>query len=179
MMSQLSFKLAYEAQTSAAQKVYDAVPMVESWSHPQIIAEMARNGQSLDYRVMAGCLNNLVRAGLVQEVIKGYFRRLPVRPQPKPAATPAIKPAAPIEQVKEPVMTKPAAPITTAAAPTAKQTPMDILGALAVRAAMLGKQAHELSTDIENAALALQEQQETNEKDMEKFRQLQALLKGM
>lgn len=164
MMNHLAFRLAYDNQTSAAQKVYDAVPIIESWSQAQIIAEMNRVGVSLEYRVMGGCLNNLVRSGLIQEVIKGYFRRLPVRPAP----TQQPKPVAPIESKKEEIMTQ----AMPAAKPAVKQSPLEILASLATR-------AKELTADIENAALAIQDQLEATEKDMEKFRQLQALLKGM
>lgn len=155
------FKAKFEGLNTAARKVYNAVPISEPWDISQILRELERSQGRMDYRVVHGCLTVLTDIGLVIETEKEY-RRTPVRERTEKTPEPKEEPVMKIE-------TKPAAP---AAAIEATQSPMDILAGLASRLIALGN-------DFETAALTIQAQHEAREKDMEKFRQLQALLKGM
>ena len=155
------FNARFESLNTAARKVYNATPISESWDIAQIIRELERNLSRMDYRVVHGCLSALVDNGLVIESARGEYRRTPVRERAAPAT--------PIEVKEEPVKNVPPPAMPAA---VAKLSPLDILASLAVR-------AKDLTADIESAALAIQEQLEATEKDMEKFRQLQAILKGL
>lgn len=160
------FQALFEGINSAARKVYNATPISETWDVAALSRELERTTGRMDYRTAHGCLAHLVEVGLVLEPTHGMYRRTPVR-------TPEMKtpePKEPNAMTQAFTQAKPqAVPVV---APVAKVSPMDILGALAIR-------ARDLQTDIENAALAIQEQLDANEKDMEKFRQLQTILKGL
>ena len=105
-----------------------------------------------------GCLNKLLDLGLVSEVSHGQFKRVNIREkQPQQADDDQYQP-----EIERPTMT----------IKTQTQNPIDRLSSLA-------KRLRDLATDMETAALDLAEQSEKNEKETEKMRQLQALLKSL
>ncbi len=74
-----------EGQTTAAQRVFKAVPKQEFWSLGQISNEMERVAKhNMTKSEISGCLRCLVEAGLVVEAGQLTFRSN-VKP-PKPAA---------------------------------------------------------------------------------------------
>lgn len=74
MLSPIKFRTALAGMTSVAQKVYEAVPIQETWPNSSIHTEMKRRGMSYDYSVLGGCLKTLVQAGLIKESTQGFTR---------------------------------------------------------------------------------------------------------
>ncbi len=191
MMSQSRFNLIYSGMTSIARKVYAVVPMRERWQVGQIIAEFQRSGQSADYRVIAGCLNTLIAAGLVHEPRKGEFSREPIRvPSAVNASTvdaAAVAQAAiattvivpPSKSIKETMQPKTQLPATSPTVAKPKDSPVDKLGLLAQRANGTANLLKELASEIGDAAIEIQEMLETNDLDVQKMKQLQSLLKSL
>jgi hypothetical protein len=163
MMSQARFQAMYSGMSTIARKVYDAVPIAAHWNPGQVVGELSRTGSNIEYRTVAGCLSSLIDAGLVQEPVKGYFCREPVREKLPPPKKDPMKPTAP-------------APAVTPAAPT---SPLDRLGALSVRVAGMAQSLKELASDIGDAAIDIEAQIETSQADMHKLKQLQAILKSL
>lgn len=142
-------------QSGIAQKVFEAVPIQEAWPPNQIGQAIARVcGSQLDGHTILGCLGRLKDAGLVREVEPQRFRRTAVSPV-------SIKP-------KE-AMPAPQKPAPQPAAPTSA---IDLLAGIA-------KSMRALAGEIETAALAIEEGQAKADEDVQKLRQLQALLKGL
>ena len=164
MLSRARFNVIYNEQSSAAQKVYDAVPIAEHWPTNKIIGEMARLGTSSNYRVVAGCLNTLLLAGLLREPRRGEF----VRAQIKEPET--HKPAPQIEEVmtKTVVAIKPEKSVV--------QSPIDKINALAMRTQDIISELQQLASDLTDAAVDIQADVERNTADALKLKQLHALL---
>ena len=161
-MNQSKFEQAHRGLSAIAKKVFDSVPKSEAWNAPAISADMRRLGSGgADSRVVLGCLNTLIEAGLVNEVTKGTFQRIEIREKTKPIViTPTESPQMSIRAI-QPV----AQPIQSA-------TPIDRLSKFAIR-------LRELANDMETAALDLAEQAEKNDAETAKMRQLQQLLKSL
>ena len=157
-LNQQKFDQMHRGMSAQAKKVYEAIPIAESWTPTQIMQELHRKNISMrDVNVVMGCLNSLIDCNLVVEPVKGVFRREPIRPKCESQDT------QPIEQAKEKEVNK------TVIAPV---SPIDLLGAFATR-------LRELANDAENIAIAVAGQAEKNEAETAKMRQLQALLKSL
>jgi hypothetical protein len=171
MISQRRFDRMFSGQTDTAKKVYNIVPIQEAWGAAKIASELKRQGVNLNFPVVMGCLDTLIRAGLVKEPLKGDFQREAIKPEP-------VK-----EQNKEPEMNRSNANATATAAPSVvtkvQKDPLDILGGLAQRAALLSNTLKELASDISNAAVEIQEQLEANDEQVKKVKQLQTLMKEL
>lgn len=143
-----------QGQTSIAQKVFEFVPIAESWGMSQIATAMYTATRSrIDPRILGGVMVALKNAGLVRESAGSTYRR-------------------------EPINNKEAAPVTTTpkthppAAPAAPSSAIDLLAGIA-------KSMRALAGEIESAALAIEEGQSKTTEEVQKLRQLQALLKGL
>ena len=178
-MNYVRFKSVLGNMTTAAQKVYAAIPAFDSWTHDEINAELKRLGSHMDYKTMQGCINSLMGAGLVRELAgtgkRHRFSRMEVRGKPTKTLD---------EQETEAVTEPPKEePMTTLVIATTKITetknPVDLLGDLAVKARSISTQLLALANEIDPAAIAAQDYVEHSDKDTEKLRQLQSLLKGL
>jgi hypothetical protein len=92
MMSQARFNRIDSGLTSTARKVYNAVPLQESWSAQQIVAELKRGGVTHNFAIIVGCLNSLIQAGIVRETDKGMFCREPIKAGTNTTRAPAPQP---------------------------------------------------------------------------------------
>lgn len=143
------------SQTNIAQKIFTFVPIQEAWSAGQIAQAMGRaTGSKVDTKTVGGCLRCLIDAGLVKTPCVAVFQRVPVT-----AAAQII-----IKKEKATVT----APTTTSAPASA----IDLLAGIA-------KTLRAVASDIETAALAIEEGQAKNAEEVKKLHQLQALLKGL
>lgn len=141
-----------------AKKVLDAVPAQSPWSKDQIAGEMRRLGSGAERNVLDGCLDTLRGRGLIKEPARGHFIRVISKTT--------------TNQPEEDTLTisQPPARLPASAQPEKK----DPLSRLAEASKLLRQAADE----IDAAALDAAEQVQSAAKDTEKFRQLQALLKG-
>ena len=117
-----------------------------------------------DSRMVLGCLNTLIEAGIVKEVSKGAFQRIEIREKAEPVVT--NKPMEPSQMSIRAMQPVAVQPVTQSA------TPIDRLSKFAIR-------LRELANDMETAALELAEQAEKNEIETSKMRQLQQILKSL
>lgn len=142
-------------QSSVARKVFEHVPISEEWASVQVARELNRaTGSVMDMRVLTGCLMTLKEAGLVRLSASGCFRREPVALPSIPSATPA-----PMKQPNQ-------------VAPSREVSAIDLLAGIA-------KSLRALATEIETAAIAIEESRAKDDGELQKLRQLQALLKGL
>lgn len=170
MISRSRFQIVHREMTTASQKVYAAVPITQLWTAPQIGAELKRTGVSMAINAVAGCLAGLVHNGLIQEPIRGQFKRAEIKePAPK-------KPDPVLYEVKKEPMTPTTSKTET---PVTKKSPLEILGELSSRANVLSDMVRKFGSDIENAAIEIQQQIENSESETGKLKQLQAILKSL
>lgn len=162
MLSPTRYEERLRNLTPTARKVFEAVPISEPWSSTYIQSEMSRTGTGPGgAHVLMGCLNSLKQAGLVEEPERGQFIRARVRPAP-------VK-SDPTPTTESPSMPTPKTPAPQPAVPTSA---IDLLAGIA-------KSMRTLAGDVETAALAIEEGQSKADEDLQKLRQLQALLKGL
>lgn len=164
-VNQSKFEQAHRGLSAIAKKVFDSVPISEAWNIPAISADMRRLGSGgADSRIVLGCLNTLIEAGIVKEVSKGAFQRIEIREKAEPVVT--SKPMEPSQMSIRAIQPVAVQPVTQSA------TPIDRLSKFAIR-------LRELANDMETAALELAEQAEKNEIETSKMRQLQQILKSL
>lgn len=145
-------ELLRSVPTNAA-KVYEVIPITEGWTYSQIHQEMQRLGHNVRQEVLMGCVVRLKDAGLVYEPTQSRFQRVAYKPKPE------LKLATPMPQ-------------TSPAASVLKPTPADALANLAV-------QLRAIASTIDDVALAVEEQLNTENEELKKLHQLRDLLKAM
>ena len=153
-------------QSSIAQKVFTLVPIQAAWSNHEIhgAAITAKATGASPYAIRRA-LGELKEAGLIREPVGGKFQRDAATPKP----------------IKEQAVTQ-----------AAKQTVVSIKkpeGALDVLASLSGevvnladdfsKRMKALASRIEEVALSVEAERETNAAAVGKLKQLQELLKGI
>lgn len=153
-------------QSSIAQKVFTLVPIQAAWSNHEIHgAALTAKATGASPYAIRRALGELKEAGLIREPVGGKFQR--------DAATP--------KTIKEQAVTQ-----------VAKQTVVSIKkpeGALDVLASLSGevvsladdfsKRMKALASRIEEVALSVEAERETNAAAVGKLKQLQELLKGI
>lgn len=139
-------------QTTIAQKVFQFTPVEEPWTPLQVASALSRaTGSRIDMHILKGCLAALTDSGLARMTGNGLYQRVPVsRPS---TTTPKEQPTM--------ITTEPSAPVSA----------IDLLDGIA-------KRMRALATDIEAAALSIEEERAKDAVVIQKAQQLQALLKG-
>lgn len=79
MMSKSKFEQTVAAQTATARRLFEVVPVDQAWTIKQLVTAAAKAGINSDYGILAGCLNTMKKAGLVQEPDEGTFQRASYR----------------------------------------------------------------------------------------------------
>lgn len=179
-MSPKRFQALYNAQTSIARRVYDAVPISDAWTVHQVLRELDRVGLPIrDYSKLEGCLNSLCQTGLVDEPEKGKFRRAKVAPLKIAAVSsqPETTQDEPAPEMSKPTITVKPAPAAAPAEAKKHTNPLERLDELAKRARAAAATLTNLADEIDTVALEIEEEFEANAKAGEKFRQLQALMR--
>lgn len=166
MATAARLQTAERSINTMARKVLDAVPFNDAWSQQAIAQEMRRQrGTVPGLDVVRGCLEQLRSVGLVKLVEAGMFQRVMARP--------ALTLAAPVAE--EPQV------MTTTATPPAPQkaSPTDTLAALAQSARRMAVALNDMADEIEAVALDYEERIQAVSGDVDKLRQLQALLSSL
>lgn len=164
------FTALHQGMTATAKKVFAVVPIAESWTCAQIMAELRRQGASIDFRVIGGCLAALLSSGLVIEGKPGHYARVRVSDPQAKSQESVGAPAHEIEEEKEVAEVK-SVPEKPAQSAIAK------LGALSERAIAIGMMLKTLGDDIAKAAIEIDDEAAGREAAAGKIRQLQQLLK--
>jgi hypothetical protein len=180
MLNKSKFDRIYNNLSSIARKTYDAVPIQSAWTTQKVISEMQRNGVSSEYRIICGCLNSLIAAGLVKEVSKGEFIRTQIREAEKAIAAPSndqIKPQTeetmPPKQTAPTDIIKPVQPVVAA-----KKSPIDLLGELSARMAQYADCVKTLAAEINDACIAVQADMEASAESVQKVNELRKIFQS-
>ena len=145
-------------QTAIAKKVFEMVPIQEAWSCNQILAALHRvTRSSMDYRIMQGCLVALKAAGLVNEPKGGLFQRSEI----KERAEHKMGNATEVNKIEAPALGS-----------SAKKTPIELLSGIASHLRMI-------ASDIETAAIVIEEGIAEKDENLGKLKQLQSILKSL
>jgi len=153
-------------QSSIARKVFEFVPIQDVWSTHEIHnASLAVNATTVSSYAVRRALGELKDAGLIREPISGKFQRDSATAKPK----------------KEVAMTQPSKP--TVVAIKKPEGALDVLAALSGEVVSLseefGKRMKAMAARIEEVALSVEAERESNAEALGKLKQLQALLKGI
>ncbi|KII34871.1 hypothetical protein NL64_06310 [Pseudomonas fluorescens] len=155
------------SQSGLARKVYEAVPIQACWSETTILNAARLTGVNTAPHVIRACLRDMKDSGLIREPTRGEFQRETVTIKaPKPT---------------KPILSKPA--MTTKQPETVKSpvSPIDLLSEVSTELASIGTEfllrMQLLSTRVDELALSIEAQRETDATAMAKAHQLQALLK--
>ena len=171
-MNYARFQSIYRGLSGTSKRLYDAVPAETAWSTQQILNELSRQNQKMDVHIAVGTLSNLKQSGLVLELGIGMWRRekvnkAPGRPKNEPTPAPVT-----ITNVKEPMNT----PATKSHQDVSA---IDKFCTLAERVKTIAKSLVELASDIEKAALEIEEQSAEDAEQLEKARKLKQLLQEL
>jgi hypothetical protein len=173
-MNESRFNSIYRGMSIVAKKVFEAVPIEDQWTINKINAELRRTGHPMDMKIIGGCLASLVSQGVLIEIKTGTFSRIKIKEKseaPAVVATQTSKPEKKEEQMSA---------ITTQQLPPAKnQTAIDKLSALAASAGVIGAMLKKLASDIERAAIEIDDQNAARDAETGKLKQLQQLLKEL
>jgi hypothetical protein len=183
MMSYSRFQEMLKSIPANARKVFDIIPIGEGWSYSQIHQEVQRIGMNVRAEVVMGCVATLKDAGLVFEPEQSRFQRAPHKPKPDLRETITI-------QKEPPVANPPSAAIhpiqTRPATAEEKLSATDKLGALSAQVRMLAEGAEKLAStargiadDMDDIALAIEEQAGNIGEEMQKLRNLASALKAL
>lgn len=182
------FEQIYSGLTDVAKKVYTATTLNEEWAISAINGEMRRKGQSIDRSVTAGCLVSLKSQGLVKEPLPGHFIRVAIKhptandsefsPEPKATANTKVE-FTQTNQEEAPEKEQSKMTQQSADKKPSNLNPIDRLEMISVRVTEMMESLKKLADDIDEAALDMTAQLEAKEAELVKFRQLQALLKGI
>jgi hypothetical protein len=196
VMNEAKFQSVFRNVSEQAKKVYNAVPISESWSSSQIMAELARTNRSTEHRVVLGCLASLREVGLIKESATGLWIRTEVRTKQLHSILPykikdidaeELQPTEDdIKSTKE-ITVKPkkeiaVPPINTQPTPQKTDpniTPLERIGGLSQQVLTIIQSLHQLAADIEATALEVEEQMDKINKDSAMLKQFQQLLKGL
>ncbi|MCY1447836.1 hypothetical protein D9M71_644750 [compost metagenome] len=153
-------------QTAIARKVFELVPIQEAWPAVDIYGALRTSNTGADTRVVRRCLGELKDQGLIREPVNGHFQRAAVTIKPKgEQAMP--------HEVKQ----------TVKAPQNPEVAALDALATLSGEVSNLadeiGQRMKKLATRIEEVALSVEADRETNAEALAKFKQLQSLLKGI
>ncbi|KVX33414.1 hypothetical protein WT32_02400 [Burkholderia anthina] len=161
-MTPAKYQAALSGLSAIAKKVLEMVPIQEAWSRSEIAGHLLRvTKSSPDAAVIDGCLGRLKDSGLIREPSRGRYQRIEVRER---------------EVLKVPVQ-KPEEAVN---APVEQSIlPIEILSKLAERARAVATELVMLASDIETAALTIEQGNAENAASLEKLRQFQSILKSL
>ncbi|MCA8430054.1 hypothetical protein [Burkholderia seminalis] len=161
-MTPAKYQAALSGQSAIAKKVLEMVPIQEAWSRAEIAGHLLRvTKSSPDPAVIEGCLGRLKDSGLIREPSRGRYQRVEVRER---------------EVLQVPVQKS---EITIAPPEVQAALPIEILAKLSERARSLATELVMLASDIETAALTIEQDNAENAANLEKLRQFQSLLKSL
>ena len=162
-----------QGQTSIARKIYECVPIQEAWPTHQIAQALkATAGATTDMRRVQACLSDLADAGLIREPQRRSFQRVEVKDKPK---TPELKMPA-----NQPLTTSTATPVEP------KSNALDRIAGLAGELSDIADHLRQrlmrvtkIAKELEDVALAVEQERESSNESLAKLSQLKDLLKGL
>lgn len=189
-MTPAKYQSALNSQSAIAKKVLEMVPIQEAWSRNEIASNLRRvTKSSPDVAVLDGCLIRLKDAGLIRERQTGLYQRVEIRER-------EVLHVATETKIKTQVAADGRTFIAgmgigvdntggtvehcaSASASMPAKSPIDILSALSERVRAAATSMLVLASDIETAALTIEQTNAESNANVDKLRQLQALLKSL
>lgn len=194
-MTPKKFKLTLDSMTAISGKVFEAVPIQEAWTVNQIVTALGRTSSTrVDMKTATGCLDTLKHAGLVKEIERGLFRQVVPRetvadqiaaaihiPASAPSVAERTRAEAPLEahpnfsgkitlaDAREPKAAEPDPIFGTVG-------PAESFGDLAVKLRLKAADLTRMADLIDSLALEFEQRIEDNEKKLQRFNALRALL---
>lgn len=162
-----------QGQSSIARKIYECVPIQEAWPTHQIAQALkTTTGATADMRRLQACLSDLADAGLIREPQRRSFQRVEVKDKPK---TPELKMTA-----SQPLTASTAAPVAP------KASALDRIAGLAGELSDIADHLRQrllrvtkIAKELEDVALAVEQERESSNESLAKLSQLKDLLKGL
>lgn len=186
MLNQRQVDASLQNQSGSCRRVYDCVPIQETWDVHEIMKALvaAGSGGIPDRKVVSGCLNDLTDAGLIRRTGRDLYRRTGIRPErdQQQDLTDAQQSSPTNNTPTESAPMSLPTPIRTLSTPATKTAPTDTLTLLAAAAETMRTNAQQilgLATHIEDLGLQLEEERETVRKKMGEIDQLKALLSSI
>lgn len=162
--------------SAIAKKVFSVVPIAEAWPPRQISAELTRaTGSAADQRIVSGCLNTLINLGLVTEPKPNTFKRVAMKEAAKAKSAAEHETKQPLEITQMSTIKA----LIQGGKQNQPATAIEKLSAISAQAHSLAEGMKRLASDIESAAIEIDEQAKADKSDTEKLKQLQALLKSL
>ncbi len=153
-------------QTATAQRVYSAVPMQEYWSTTQIHSELVRLGIHIDRAKIVGSLRSLTASGIVSEK-SDTFKRADTRKT-------SVKDK---QETKKVAISKQAQNALVKQTPPPEPSSLDKLADLSAKVVSVAATLKEIASEIDAAAIEIVEKKSSDDANVAKLKQLQALLK--
>ncbi len=183
-MNQARLSSLLNGLSGIALKVYEAVPITEIWTKKQITAELIRSGVHTDMRTIEGCLAKLVDKKLIRERGIGgasggaFTREAPQAPSPAVDRTEkknaeASRPVMHLASVNKNVEKAIEMPDTE------EKTPIEIIEGLTSYVDSALKSLQSLRSELDAAAVSIEDMFIASEQRNEKLKQLQTLLKSI
>jgi len=151
----------------AVRSVYASVPIEQSWDAWAIHNDLIRTGKARDLNGTKGCLDKLVKMGIVNEPKRGEFVREKVRVD---------------RSVDFDIEFDEDADETTATAATTggeKLSTIEKLDRLGATLKALSDSIKAVAIDVENIAIEVDDSLKSKDAESEKLHQLKALLKSL
>ncbi len=183
-MTPAKFEKAMRGQSSIASKVYNAVPTAQAWSSTQIYGALGRATNARpDISIVRGCINSLIAAGVVREIEADRFQRVRVRKSQPSEDSNGVMPETSTGGNVSSSQGRPTLVLATQREEQkpdgVRPSPIDLLAVIAGRLSDIGKQVTAIVSDLENAALVIEEGITEHTENFDKLHQLQALLKSL
>jgi hypothetical protein len=164
-------ELLLKQQSSIARKVFDSVPIEQSWTVSFIMNDMARRGISAkEPKTVTGCLNTLMSCGLVCEPSTGKFVRTKTKEEyvpPKEKVLPTPKAVKEIDVIATPLIK------------VEKSDPSQLIADIAIRLMEISSQLQAVTKDAEKFVSEADRWMAEKESEYESLRNLKQLLKGL
>jgi hypothetical protein len=171
-MTPARFESSVKGLTGIAKKVFEATPIDEAWTPSRIISHIGTTtGSRPDQKIVTGCLDSLMRTGLVCERPKGLFQRIKVKErtgEEMPKADDIFKVIEPGKEKRQ--------ELSVVRHP--KQTAFDVLCTLAERLKGVGAEIGKIAAEIEVATLEMAQGSQEKDEELEKLKQLKSLLQS-
>jgi len=153
-------------QSSLARKVFQVVPIQERWSaHDIFNSLMVAETIGAQFPAVRRGLGELKDAGLIREPVNGHFQRTAIT-------------ITPTREQSMSKVTQPTVAITKKPEGSALDTLAMLSGEVISFAEEVGQRMKKLAARIEEVALSVEAERETNAEALDKFKLLQSLLKG-
>lgn len=166
-------EILMQGQNSIAKKIYECVPIQEAWPTFQIAQALKSTaGSTADIRRVQACLSDLVESGLIREPQKRFYQRVQVEEKTK---TPELKMPA-----NQPLTASTVVPVEQ------KASALDRIAGLAGELSGIADELRQrllrvtkIAKELEDVALAVEQERESSNESLAKLSQLKDLLKGL